>query len=248
MELVADNYGEGRLDLGQIDGFNSLHRKLSVEFPNHYDAQIQETTRVKQFVESLYQSVELGPSCLRYLDLLYSRNISEHALKAFTYHVDIIETVTGGPPGNNGGNLRTHIYPRINDFKLFNDGVLENQSMNSKISSLQVHHVGYFRSPNSWQAADKRYHLSYTPRLKMERGVVFEARGFKQLFAPGVIDDVQLKFDLANYFILGRNIFFSVLSGKFDLVSKVLVKFDADEDQSISWSEWENPDYTYAWD
>lgn len=45
-ELVADNFGEGRLDLGQIDGFNSLHRKLSVEFPNHYDAQIQETTRV----------------------------------------------------------------------------------------------------------------------------------------------------------------------------------------------------------
>ena len=82
----------------------------------------------------------------------------------------------------------------------------------------------------------------------MERGVVFEARGFKQLFAPGLIDDVQLKFDLANYFILGRNIFFSVLSGKFDLVSKVLVKFDAVEDQSISWSEWENPDYTYAWD
>ena len=248
MELVADTFGKGRLDLGQIDGFNSLHRKLSVEFPNHYDAQIQETTRVKQFVESLHQSIELGPGCLRYLDLLYHRNIPEHALKAFTYQVDVIDTVTGGPPSNNGGNLRTHIYPRINDFNLFKDGVLDNGFMNRKISSLEVHHVGHFRTPNSWQTADKRFHLSYTPKLKMERAIVFEARGFKQLFTPGLIDDVHLKYDLANYFILGRNIFFSVLSGKFDLVVKVLAKFEVDEDQSISWSEWENPDYKYAWD
>ena len=82
----------------------------------------------------------------------------------------------------------------------------------------------------------------------MERTIVFEARGFKQIFSPGLIEDIQLKFDLANYLILGRNIFLSILSGKFDLILKHQIKFRNDEVGNISWEEWENPDYEFPWD
>jgi len=247
MKLLTASVCEGQLNLQHVDMFNSLHRKLSAEFADHYDVQIQKTTRVDQIVESLRQAVEIAPSCVRYLDLLFHRNIPEEIIEAFTYQVDIIDTVTGGPIGNNGGNLRTHIYPRINNLNLFYKGVAKNEHMNTKISSLEVHHVGYFMSPSSWQKADKRHQLAYTPRIKMERGVVFEARGFKQIFVPGLIEDIQLKFDLANYLILGRNIFLSILSGKFDLISRVQVKFTTDEVGNISWEEWENPDYELPW-
>ena len=78
--------------------------------------------------------------------------------------------------------------------------------------------------------------------------IAFEARAFKQMFSSEHIQDQDLKTDLANYFLLGRNIFLSILSGKFDLIPKVQVKFSLDEARNINWEEWEYPDYELPWD
>ena len=155
MSLIENTFAKGTLNLGKINAFNALYEKLSSKFPEHFDEKIRKVTRIDQFIGSIYHSVELAPSCIRYLDLLYHRNIPDEALAAFTYQVDIVDNITGGPVNNNGGNLRTHIFPRINNFELFERGVLNNDRVNGKVSQLEVYHVGILRSPGSTQSSDK---------------------------------------------------------------------------------------------
>lgn len=119
--------------------------------------------------------------------------------------------------------------------------------MNGKVSQLDAHHVGLYRSKNFLQRSDKRYSLEYQPEIQMEKTVVFEVRTFKQMFHSSHIQDKTLRNDLANYFLLGRNIFLSILSGKFDLVPKVQVHFNKNVSGNIEWKEWQDPNYEFPW-
>ena len=246
-KLYEKKFKSGFLDNKEFEIYSNLEKKLTIDFGKYYNQSLLKLTRINEFVKSINFSVTHAPSYLRYIDLTIHRNLSEESIQHFSYKLDLIEHVTDGPPMR-GGNYYINVFPRIHNYDLFSKDVLKSR-FGGKTSMTEAHHIGFLRSPKKWQKKDIRRLLNYEPRIGIEKSVIFEAKGFRQIFKYlKEVKQNNLILDLTNFLLVSKNIYLSIFTSVFEILEKEIIVFKLDNSGLVTWETKENLNYKYPWD